>query len=82
MELYLPERDGDDVPNEINDPLMKAHTEATLAVMTAPVRSFVELRRKLNIYREEGLEGWGMGNKLIDALIADVDHLATEARNV
>jgi hypothetical protein len=81
-EVFLPERDGADVPDEINNPLMNAHSEATIALMVAPVKSLVELQEKLEIYRAEGLPQWGEGNKLTDALIADVERLATEARNV
>jgi hypothetical protein len=51
--LYAPEYTDKDVPDEINNPLSDADSEAFDRFMRAPVRTIGDLTRKLTAFRDE-----------------------------
>lgn len=53
LALYAPDMVNNDLPDEIQDPLSKAHGEAFDRFMRAPVATLGQLVRKLDVYRDE-----------------------------
>ena len=51
--LYAPEYADEDVPDEINNPLSAADSEAFDRFMRAPAQSAGDLSRKLTAFRDE-----------------------------
>ena len=77
LALYAPEMLGDDVPDEINDPLSDAHTDALNQFLLTPAHSIVALARKLSVFREEGIhQGWFMSGEIVAGLEEDARRLA------
>ena len=77
--LYAPEYEAKDVPDEINEPLSDAHTEALNAFLLEPVERPVDLLRKLRVFRDEEIwQGWYRCGEIVRALTDDAERVFHE----
>ena len=74
--LYAPEYESEDVPDEINDPLSDAPTDALNAFLLEPVDRPVELLRKIRVFRDEEIwQGWSRCGAIVKELAADAERV-------
>lgn len=74
--IYAPEHLNDDVPDEIDVPLSRAHTEALKLFLLSPCRQLQHLALKLQVFRDEDVHGGlDCADEIVDALVRDAAHL-------
>lgn len=75
--LYAPEHHHKDVPDDIQNPLMDAHTQAMNRLLVHPAESAHQLVQKLEIYNLECLfNGWDQAQEISAALLEDARRVA------
>lgn len=71
IQLYAPEHLTVDLPEEVNERLSEAHTVALETYLLEPTSNLRELARKLQIFRDEGVQHYASSDDVVEVLAAD-----------
>ena len=79
--LYSPENRGNDLCDEVNERHCDATCDALNAFLLHPADTPGDLSRKLRVFRDEQIaEGWTKAPLIVEQLVKDASHIASEWR--